>query len=107
MNILPRPPGYIRTAEEVITGIDGLLLKRQRSFLYHLAEILEKKLSDQQNEDMEGVILLLETIADVAHDRYEMDTLFKPGEPSLYDPDDFSELTGHRSKPPDHWEKEA
>lgn len=107
MQYLPRPPGYVLTAEEVFTGIDGLLFKRQRSFLYHLAEILEKQLSEQQNEDMEGVIALLEQIADVAHDRYEMDTCFKPGEESLYHPDDFSAITGHRSTPPDHWKEET
>lgn len=99
MNKLPRPPGYVLTAEEVITDIDGELFKRQRSLLYNLADILSRKLTPLQNADMEGVIALLEAIADVAHDRYEMDTLFSDGEKSLYDPNDFAAITGWQSDP--------
>lgn len=99
MHNLPRSPGYILTAEEVITDIDCELFKRQRSLLYNLSFILDSKLTPRQNKDMEGVIALLEAIADVAHDRYEMDTVFVDGEKSLYDPNDFAAITGWQSDP--------
>jgi len=81
---LPHPHGYVRTAEEVLREIDTDLFKKQRSLLYWLSDELEQHLTHEQHDQLEGIIGLLEEIADVGHDRYELDTLFKPLDASPY-----------------------
>ncbi len=54
--------------------IDGPLLRRQRQWLLDLVG----KTTDNGREHLEGILALLEEIADQAHDRYSIDSLIKP-----------------------------
>lgn len=51
--------------------IDGPLLRRQRQWLLDLAD----KTAGDGRDHLEGVIALLDEIADQAHDRYGIDCL--------------------------------
>ena len=53
--------------------IDGPLLRRQRQWLL---ELIEKAASDDQ-EHLEGILSLLDEIADQAHDQYGIDSLLE------------------------------
>lgn len=64
------------TPEEFFERIDGRELCRQRSLLYNLKEVLEPRLTEEQAEDLEGVINLVETIADIASDQFGLPTMF-------------------------------
>ena len=54
--------------------IDGPLLRRQRQWLLELAE----KTTGDGRETLEGIIALLDEIADQAHDLHGIDCLLKP-----------------------------
>ncbi len=77
--------------------IDGPLLAKQRRWLLDLAD----KTTGHGREHLEGVVALLDEIADQAHDRYGIDCLLKPDadEPKDSRPDDdcrcHCELQGH------------
>lgn len=61
-------------AEELFTGIDGPLFKKQRSWLNTVIDSLPAH-SYKAREAMEGIQALCDSIADVAHDEYGKDTL--------------------------------
>ena len=63
------------TEAELFTGIDGPRFKRQRALLSFIADNFGG-MSDQEQEDLEGLQALLDAIADVAHDHYGKDCLF-------------------------------
>ena len=55
--------------------IDGPLLRRQRQWLLDLTE----QTTHDDQAHLEGVISLLDEIADQAHDRYGIASLLEPG----------------------------
>lgn len=72
--------------------IDGPLLRRQRRWLWELAG----KTAGDGREHLEGVIALLDEIADQAHDRYGIDCL-QGREDSVNDSPSEQILTSLRS----------
>lgn len=54
--------------------IDGPLLRRQRQWLLDLTE----RTTQEGLEHLEGIISLLDEIADQAHDRYGIASLLEP-----------------------------
>lgn len=77
--------------------IDGPLLRRQRQWLLDMAD----KTPGDGREHLEGVIALLDEIADQAHDRHGIDCLLKPDADEPGDPSQdnecrcFCEEPGH------------
>ena len=65
--------------------IDGPLLRRQRQWLLNFVE----KTTGDDRELLEGIISLLDEVADQAHDRYGIDCLLTPevDEPQDSSPD--------------------
>jgi hypothetical protein len=64
--------------ERYALRIDGDLLRRQRQLLLKLVDPLHRKLPDTsqvQTDLLEGVLAMLEEIADQAHDQYGIDCL--------------------------------
>ncbi len=62
--------------------IDGSLLRRQRQWLLDLADTT----TGDGRETLEGIIALLDEIADQAHDCYGIDALLKPDADEPEDP---------------------
>jgi hypothetical protein len=67
---------YNPTPEEFFSRIDGKLLKAQRSLLYKYAEDPNYKPTPAEHALVEGIVSVFETIADVCHDDFGLDTLF-------------------------------
>lgn len=64
--------------ERYALRIDGDLLRRQRQLLLKLVDSLHNKLPDTsrvQTDLLEGVLAMLDEIADQAHDQYGIDCL--------------------------------
>ena len=54
--------------------IDGPLLRSQRQWLLELAE----RTTQEDREHLEGILSLLDEVADQAHDRYGIASLLEP-----------------------------
>ena len=75
--------------------IDGPLLAKQRQWLLELAD----KTTGDGREHLEGVIALLDEIADQAHDHYGIDCLLKPEADELGDSAPDNECRCHCEEP--------
>jgi hypothetical protein len=75
--------------------IDGPLLRRQRQWLLDLAD----KTTVEGREHLEGVIALLDEIADQAHDRHGIDCLLQPDADEPEDPSQDNECRCHCEEP--------
>lgn len=73
-----------KTPEEIIKGIDGDLFKRQRLMILDMAKQADKEGDLERSHLLDGLVDLLDNIADTAHDTYGVDCL-------LGDPEEDSE----------------
>lgn len=64
----------------VSMALNGPLLKKQRSFLYRIADEVDVDTEIEKHEAVEGLISLIEYISDIAHDEFNLDCLFTSDE---------------------------
>lgn len=67
-------------AEDIISNIDGPILREQRRVVLHLLDRTNLNLTDDQTESLEGLMCLLDEIADCCNDIYGKDCLFEDPE---------------------------
>lgn len=63
----------VRDADDLFSRMEGPMFKRQRQLLHKLEGM---PLSQDETDDLDGLMNLLDAVADVAHDHYGVDCLF-------------------------------